>query len=109
MLVKTFGATVIGIDATIVTVEVNANPKDEFSPENDDAAEQVDKDLDIVLEPTYCRICEECPEEMESSEDISYHVMNDHETKLVYEEYEKLWVDQRRYCIRRGSPFKLEI
>ena len=93
----------------IVTVEVNANPIDEFSPESNDAAEKVDEDVDIVLKPTYCRICEECPEEMESSEDISDHVMNDHETKLVYKEYGKLWVNQRRYCIRRGSPFKLEI
>ena len=84
----------------IVTVEVNGNPID--------AAEKVYEDLDIVLKPTYCRICEECPEEMESSEDISYHVMNDHETKLVYEKDGKLWVNQRRYCIRRGSPFNLE-
>ena len=92
----------------IVTVEVNANPIDEFSPESNDAAEKVDEDVDIVLEPTYCRICEECPEEMESSEDISYHVMNDHETKLVYEKYGKLSVNERRYCIRRVSPFNLE-
>ena len=68
-----------------VTVEVNANPLDEFSPENDHETEEVDEDekarngvvdLDIVLKPTYCKICEECPEEMESGEDISYHVMN---------------------------------
>ena len=66
-------------------------------------------DSDIVLKPTYCKVCEECPEEMECSEDVSYHVVNDHETNLVYEKYGKLWVDQRRYCIRRGSPFNLHI
>ena len=65
-------------------------------------------DLD-VLQPTYCKICEECPEEMETSEDVNYHVMNNHETKLVYEKYGKLWVEERRYCIRRNSPFNKEI
>ena len=72
-------------------------------PQNDGAC-----DLE-VLQPTYCKICEECPEEMETSEDVNYHVMNNHETKLVYEKYGKLWVEERRYCIRRNSPFNKEI
>ena len=68
----------------------------------------IDKfDISDVLKPTYCKICKECPEEMETIEDISNHVMNDHETNHVYEKYEKLRIEQRRYCIRRHSPFKL--
>ena len=71
---------------------------------------QVDgmSEYEDMLKPTYCKICQECPYEIETSEDISYHVMNDHEANQVYEKYGKLWVDQRRYCIRRGSPFNLE-
>ena len=37
-----------------------------------------------VLKPTYCRICPECQYEIETSENISYHVINDHETKQVW-------------------------
>ena len=66
-------------------------------------------EFDVVFKPTYCKICEKSPEEIETSEDISYHVMNNHKTESVYEKYGKLWVDQRRYCIRRNSPFNQEI
>ena len=62
-------------------------------PQNDGAC-----DLD-ARQPTYCKICEECPEEMKTSEDVNYHVMNNHATNLVYEKYGKLWVEKRRYCI----------
>ena len=67
---------------------------------------QIDGASDIdELKPTYCKICEECPDEIETSEDVNYQVMNDHATNLVYEKYGKLWVNDRRYCIRRNSPF----
>ena len=72
-------------------------------PQNDGAC-----DLD-ARQPTYCKICEECPEEMKTSEDVNYHVMNNHATNLVYEKYGKLWVEERRYCIRKNSPFNKEI
>ena len=45
-------------------------------PQNDGAC-----DLD-ALQPTYCKICEECPEEMKTSEDVNYHVMNNQTMKL---------------------------
>ena len=67
-------------------------------PQNDGAC-----DLD-VLQPTYCKICEECPDEMQTSEDVNYHVINNHETNLVYDKYCKLWVEERR-----NSPFSKEI
>jgi hypothetical protein len=58
-------------------------------------------DLELTSKPTYCKICEE----METSEDINYHVMNNHETSMVYAKYGKLWVEKRQYCIRKNSPF----
>ena len=54
---------------------------------------------------TFCQICQESHEETKTSEDLSFHVMNNHEVNHVYEAYGHEWVDKRRYCIRRGSPF----
>ena len=59
--------------------------------------------FDVVLEPTYCTIGEECPDEIETFEGISCHVMNVHVTNQVYENYGRFCVDKRRYCIRRNS------
>ena len=38
----------------IVTLKVNANPIDEFSPEDYHEAEKVNEDLDIVQKVTKC-------------------------------------------------------
>ena len=70
-----------------------------------DAIPQLDGDIDISSEPTYCKICKECPDEFETAEDVSYHVMNNHETQDVLNNYGKDWIEERRYCIRRFSPF----
>ena len=56
-------------------------------------------------EATFCKICQSCHDETKTSEDLNYHVMNNHEVNHVYKIYGHDWVEQRRYCIRRGSPF----
>jgi hypothetical protein len=66
---------------------------------------QVDGLTDIH-EPNYCKVCEECPDEIVTSEDVSYHVMNDHEVFAVREKYGNEWIKEKQYCIRRGSPFE---
>ena len=71
----------------------------------DDAIPQLDGEIDITSEPTYCKICKECPDEFETAEDVNYHVMNNHETQDVLFNYGKDWIEDRRYCIRRFSPF----
>ena len=72
---------------------------------SDDAIPQLDGDIDISSEPTYCKICKECPDEFESAEDVNYHVMNNHQTQDVLINYGKNWIEERRYCIRKFSPF----
>ena len=61
---------------------------------------------DVTNEPNYCKVCQECPTEIETREDINYHVMNDHEVTAVLDHYGHAWVEQRKHCIRRGSPFE---
>ena len=67
---------------------------------------QVDGSSDVVNEPTYCRVCKECPDDVETSEDINFYVMNDHEVMAVIENYGQEWASERQYCIRRWSPFE---
>ena len=67
---------------------------------------QLDGETDLVCKDTYCKVCRECPDEMETSDDISYHVMNDHYPKEVLKMYGQEWIEQRRYCIRKWSPFE---
>ena len=67
---------------------------------------QVDGSNDVIDEPTYCKVCKECPDEIETSEDINFHVMNDHEVKAVIGNYGQEWASARQYCIRRWSPFE---
>jgi hypothetical protein len=66
---------------------------------------QIDGVDDSFHEATFCKICQSCHEETKTVEDLNYHVMNNHEANHVFEIYGHDWVDQRRYCIRRGSPF----
>ena len=56
-------------------------------------------------EPYYCKLCKDCPDELEYGEDLSYHMMNDHEPNEVLVNYGQDWIEARRYCIRRWSPF----
>ena len=66
---------------------------------------QIDGNSDKIDETTFCRICKDWHEETKTSEDLSYHIMNNHETSHVFEAYGHEWVEQRKSCIRRGSPF----
>ena len=61
--------------------------------------------VDKTDEPTYCKICAEVCEEMETSEDVFYHIMNNHELDDVLKEYGQEWIQARKYGIRKGSPF----
>ena len=70
------------------------------------AIPQVDGSNDVTNEATYCEVYKECPDEIETSEDVNYHVMNDHEVKAVIAEYGQEWASARKYCIRRWSPFE---
>ena len=47
-----------------------------------------------------------CHEETKSSEDLKYHLMNDHEVVDVLTSYGQKWIEERMHCIRRGSPFQ---
>ena len=67
---------------------------------------QIDGCNDAMNEPNYCKVCKCCPNEIETSEDISYHVMNNHVVKEVIDAYGQDWASERRYCIRRWSPFE---
>ena len=78
---------------------VSSNDVTENIPQLDGESEQ------DVNEPTYCKLCKECPDEIESAEDLSYHMMNDHEAQEVLDNYGQQWIEDRRYCIRRWSPF----
>ena len=60
----------------------------------------------IETRDTYCKVCKECPDEIETSEDISYDVMNDHDTNEVLAAYGQELIQERKYCIRKWSPFE---
>ena len=64
---------------------------------------QIDSESSDIFEENYCKACEECPE---TSEDVNYHVMNYHEANAVIQKYGHEWVNQRKYCIRKDSPFE---
>ena len=55
--------------------------------------------------PTYCKLCKECWEDIETAEDLSYHIMNNHEPQKVFENYGQKWIEERRHCVRKMSPF----
>ena len=60
-----------------------------------------------AFEENYCKVCEEWTDEIETSEDVNYHVMNEHEANAVLSKYGHEWVNQRKYCIRKDSPFEV--
>ena len=66
-------------------------------PQMDGAADaMIDDDL-------FCKTCENC-NETKTIDDLSYHLMNDHEVVDVTNSYGKKWIDERLHCIR--SPFQ---
>ena len=96
---------ILMIMETLKSLKQCSSTEDSFISENvimqlDGATEE------MVSKDTYCKVCRECPEEIKTSEDISYHVMNDHPTNEVIEVYGRDWIDERKYCIRKWSPFE---
>ena len=63
-------------------------------------------DDDMIDFDLFCKICQDCHEETKTSDDLSYHIMNDHEVHDVMNSYGQKYIDQRLHCIRRGSPFQ---
>ena len=67
---------------------------------------QLDGGLEVKTDdPNYCIICKDS-DEIESAEDFSYHMMNDHDPQEVLAIFGQTWIEDRRHCIRRGSPFE---
>ena len=62
-------------------------------PQMDGAGDMIDYNL-------FCKICEDCHEETKTIDDLSYHVMNDHEVGDVMKSYGQIWIDERLHCIR---------
>ena len=108
-------------EATSSTTEVTVDDTVELIPSNDDITEKVmEKVTNIEMEdigtiqiedkdveqddPAYCFFCKNS-DELESEEDLSCHMMNDHDAKEVLAHYGKAWIEERRHFIRRGSPF----
>ena len=55
--------------------------------------------------PSYCKLCRTCEEETDTAEDLNYHLMNNHQPQEVLANYGQTFIEERRYCIRKGSPF----
>ena len=53
----------------------------------------------------YCKLCKNS-DEIESAEDLNYHMMNDHDPQEVLALFGREWIEERRYCIRKWSPFE---
>ena len=66
---------------------------------------QLDESGKKMEKPTYCKLCKECWPEMETAEDLSYHMMNNHEPQEVFENYGQRWIEERKHCVRKMSPF----
>jgi hypothetical protein len=58
-----------------------------------------------INDPNYCKIYKNSGE-IESAEDFSYHMMNDHDPKEVLAMFGQNWIETGRRCIRRESPFE---
>ena len=92
-------------------IAYNSNEKTEkVIDEPDNSLTEMIPQLDEVLEPeindpNYCKICKNS-DEIESAEDLSYHMMNDHEPQEVLVIFGQNWIEERRHRIRRSSPFE---
>ena len=87
-----------------VAVKATTEVTEEVVDDELDTIPQLDGDLDFLNEPNYCKICKDS-DELETAEDLSYHMMNDHDPQDVLANYGQDWIDGRRHCIRRWSPF----
>ena len=61
-----------------------------------------EKDDIAKARPSYCKLCRTCGEETETAEDLNYHLMNNHQPQEVLENYGKTFIEEKRYCIRKG-------
>ena len=84
--------------------EMTEKVLDEGLTENIPQLDGVPEEAEID-DPNYCIICKDS-DEIESEEDLSYHMMNDHEPQQVLAIFGPTWIEERRYCVRRGSPFE---
>ena len=50
----------------------------------------------------YCKICYD---ETQCEEDLWWHLMNNHYPAEVLNHYDAKIIEQKRYCVRKGSPF----
>ena len=66
---------------------------------------QLDGATANVEDKNYCKICKNS-DEIESEEDLSFHMMNDHDPNEVLEIYGHNWIEERRHCIRKHSSFE---
>ena len=66
------------------------------------ATEKVKYSTDHV---SYCKVCEDGSEETNSEEDLAWHLMNNHDPEEVLDKYGRQFIDDKRYCVRKGSPF----
>ena len=66
------------------------------------ATEEVKYSTDHV---SYCKVCEDGSEETNSEEDLAWHLMNNHDPEEVLDKYGRQFIDDKRYCVRKGSPF----
>ena len=87
----------------------NATAEEVYSKETPDCKEVCEND-DCICEPdrnhpSYCKICKSCSRETESEEDLWWHLMNNHNPVDVVDNYDKEKIEEKRYCVRKGSPF----
>jgi hypothetical protein len=52
-----------------------------------------------MAEPSYCNFCRTCGEETKTAEDLSYHLMNNHQPQEVLGHYRKKFIEEQHYCI----------
>ena len=57
-------------------------------------SKEIDSKVDKLDEPTYCKVCEEVHEEMEITEDLSDHIVNNHDKEDVLKKYGQEWINQ---------------
>ena len=96
--------------ATKATVEEAKVDTDEESKSESEKSVKVylteqEKDEIKKARPSYCKLCRTCEEETDTAEDLSYHLMNNHQPQEVLEHYGQKYIQEKRYCIRKGSPF----
>ena len=94
----------VAADNSALITEIVPDGSDNSFTEN---IPQFDGGLDDKSDddPNFCVLCKNS-DEIESAEDLSYHMMNDHDPEEVLATFGRNWIEERRYCIRRSSPFE---